>query len=342
MKSKILFISLASLLSANVLAIQVKVGAVSAPSRYLQANKSADDAVAQIKLAHADGVKILSFPETFIGGYPLWNYVEKTIDIAKGEKHKAEFIKGAIDLNGKEIQKIKRAAKKYNMGVIMTANLRGDKGNRNQVYNAIIFIDEHGKVLNVHRKTSASHTERQYWTAGDAVSIKNVLMHGLQVSAVQCWEARNPLTVSQLALNAPDVIFLPTQDFYQEEIGGSYQVEMRYIGRNAHAYVLSSSIMFDWKNLKKGHPELVKEWRTIMHDAPMLFPGGASIAGPDGKILKTTKPFESKILTTVVDTDKIQASMALHSITDSYRLKGDYTIYVGGKKLSGNGADSIY
>lgn len=333
----------AAFTSINVSALQVKVGAASLSSRYLEANKSADDAIATIKQAHADGVKILSFPEAFLGGYPLWNYVEKTINIADGQKHKAEFIQGAIDLKGKEIKKIQKAAKKYNMGVIMGANLRGTGSNKNQVFNAVIMIDEHGDILNVHKKTSASHTERQYWAAGDAASIKNVTMQGLQVTAVQCWEARNPLTVSQLALNGPDVVFLPTQDFYHEEVGGSYHVEMRYIGRNVHSYVFSSSIMFEWKDLEKKHPKLVEEWQQVMPPKlPKLFPGGASAVGPDGKIIETSKPFETKILTTIVDTDKIQGSTALHSITDSYRLEKDYTLYIDGKKLSGNGADSIY
>ena len=345
MKKTLLAVCLTSAMFASVdaSALQVKVGAVSLASHYLNANKSADDVVASIKKAHADGVKILSFPEAFLGGYPLWNYVEKTINVADGEKHKAEFIKGAIDLTGKELKKIKKAAKKYDMGVVIGANLRGTGATKNQVYNAVIMINEHGKILNVHKKTSASHTERQYWTAGDAASIKNVTMQGLEVTAVQCWEARNPLTVSQLALNAPDVVFLPTQDFYHEEIGGSYHVEMRYIGRNVHSYVFSSSIMFDWKELEKGFPKLAEEWKKVLPPGlPKLFPGGASAVGPKGNIIETTKPFESKIVTAIVDTDKIQGSTALHSITDSYKLEKDYTLYVDGQKLSGNGADSIY
>jgi len=55
-----------------------------------------------------------------------------------------------------------------------------------------------------------------------------------------------------------------------------------------------------------------------------------------------TKTYETRLVTTTVDTDKIKDSMAYHSITDNYRLKGDYTLYVEGKKLTGNGPDSIY
>lgn len=343
-KYKILtsLLAISSLYSIGADAMQVKVGAVSAPSRYLEADKSATDAIKWIKQAKADGIKILSFPEAFLGGYPLWNYVEKTIDISGGEKHKREFINGAIDIDGKEIQRIRAAAKKYNVGVVMGANLRGESGNRNTVYNAIIFIDEHGKIVNVHKKTSGSHTERQYWAYGEASTIKNVTIQGLQVSGVQCWEARSPLTVSQLALNAPDVVFLPTADYLNEEVGGYYSVEMRYIGRNAHTYVLASSMMFDWKNITKNHPALAKEWKTVLPNTPMLGVGGAGAVDPHGVVTDMTKPFETRIVSTIVDTDKIKGSLALHSLTDSYRLKGDYTLYVDGKKVTGNGADSVY
>lgn len=221
-------------------------------------------------------------------------------------------------------------------------NLRGTRGNRYQVYNAVIFVDEKGAVAGIHRKTSGSHTEREYWAFGDAASIKPVTMQGLQVMAVQCWEARNPLTVSQLALASPDVVFLPTADFFQPEVGGEYLVDMRYIGRNVHSYVLGSTIMFDWKELERTHPTLAAAWRKVMPGTPMLAPGGAAAVDASGNVMEVTKPFETRLLSAVVDTDKIKGSLALHSVTDHYRLKGDYTFYVDGKKVTGDGPDTIY
>ncbi|ELV8578960.1 hypothetical protein QNF13_004332 [Vibrio vulnificus] len=331
------------LLSMNAFADQVKVATLSAPSHYLNPGQSTNDLIGWMRKANSEGIKILSTPEAYIGGYPLWNYVEKTINIVDGEKHKAAFINGSIDLNGPEVKKIRSAAKKYNIGVILGANLRGEGGDRNTVYNAIIFIDENGEVVNVHRKTSGSHTERQYWSYGEASTIKNVTIQGLQVSAVQCWEARNPLTVSQLALNAPDVVFLPTGDYFNEELGGLYTVEMRYIGRNVHSYVLSSSIMFNWDSLGKSDEDLLNEWKKVMPPkAPAAGLGGGAAVDPHGVILDITKPFETRLVTTVVDTDKVKGSLALHSITDSYRLKGDYSLYVDGKKITGNGVERIY
>jgi predicted amidohydrolase len=321
---------------------QVKVGAIAGPSRYLQPMESARDLVKWIEKADADGVRILGTPEAYIGGYPLWNYVEQTIDIADGEKHKAEFIDAAIALDGKELALIRDAARKHDVAVIVGANLRGTEGNRYQVYNAVIFISEKGEIAGVHRKTSGSHTEREYWAFGDAASIKPVPLQGIEVMAVQCWEARNPLTVSQIALAAPDLLFLPTADYFQPEAGGEYLVEMRYIGRNAHSYVMGSTIMFDWKELERTHPDLAAAWRKKLPDAPMLAPGGAAAVDPSGKVIEVTKPFETRLLTATVDTDKVEGSMALHSVTDHYRLKGDYTLYVDGKKITGNGPDSIY
>lgn len=321
---------------------EVKVAAIAGPSRYLEPMESARDLVKWIEQADAAGVRILGTPEAFIGGYPLWNYVEQTIAIADGEKHKAEFIDGAISLDGPELTLIREAARKHNVAVVVGANLRGTEGNRYQVYNAVIFIDEMGQVLGVHRKTSGSHTEREYWAFGDAASIRPVTLQGLQVMAVQCWEARNPLTVAQIALAAPDVVFLPTADYFQPEIGGEYLVEMRYIGRNAHSYVLSSTIMFDWKELEHTHPDLAAAWHKALPGAPMLAPGGAASVDPSGKVLDVTKPFETRLLIATVDTDRIKGSMALHSVTDHYRLKGDYTLYVEGKKVTGDGPDTIF
>jgi len=321
----------------------VKVAAVAAPSVYLDTKQSTDDVVNWIKKADKENIRIISFPEGFIGGYPLWNYVEQTIKVALGEKNKADFFsKGAVDIDGPEIARIAAAAKKHDVGVVLGVNLRGEGSNRHNVFNATVFIDENGKIMNVHRKTAASHTERQYWTYGDADSIKNVTIQGIEVTAVMCWEARNPFTVTQLALAAPDVIFLPSGDFYHKEANGLYLVEMRYIGRNTHAYVASSTMMFDWKVLEDNHPELTKLWKAAIPPTPMLGLGGGAAVDPHGNVMDITKPFESRFVSIDVDTDKIRASMQLHSITDSYRLKGDYTLYVNGKKASGNGPAKIY
>lgn len=328
--------------AAPAAALQVKVGAIAGPSRYLRPMESARDLVRWIEQADRAGVRILATPEAFIGGYPLWHYVEQTIAIADGEKHKAEFIDGAVDLDGPELKLVRDAARAHKVAVVVGVNLRGTGGDRYQVFNAVVFVDENGAVAGVHRKTSGSHTEREYWAFGDAASITPVTLQGLQVMAVQCWEARNPLTVAQIALAAPDVLFLPTADFFQPEVKGEYLVEMRYIGRNAHTYVLGSTIMFDWKDLESTHPALAAAWRKALPPTPALAPGGAAAVGPAGEVIEVTKPFETRLLSTVVDTDGIKGSLALHSVTDHYRLKGDYTLYVDGRKVTGNGPASVY
>lgn len=333
---------LCGLADAPADARQVKVGAIAGPSRYLQPMQSARDLVRWIEQADRDGIRILATPEAYLGGYPLWNYVEQTIAIKDGEAHKAAFVDGAIDADGPELKLVRDAARAHDVAVVVGANLRGTGGNRYQVFNAVIFIDEKGAVVGTHRKTSGSHTERQYWAYGDAASIRPVTLQGLQVMAVQCWEARNPLTVAQIALAAPDVLFLPTADFFQPELGGEYLVDMRYIGRNAHTYVLGSTIMFDWKELERGQPELAAAWRKVLPDAPMLAPGGAAAVDASGAVIEVTKPFETRLLAATVDTDRIKGSLALHSVTDHYRLKGDYTLYVDGAKVTGNGPDTVY
>lgn len=335
------FLVLAFIQCLPVQAKQVMVGSFTGPNRYLQPMQSAKDLVEWIAAADRQGVRILSTPEAYIGGYPLWNVVQQSMD-TDNEKRRTAFINGAIDMDGPELHLIRNAAKAHNVAVVVGANLRGEGANRYQVYNAVIFVSEKGEIVGVHRKTAPSHTERQYWAFGEAASIKPITLQGIRVMAVQCWEARNPLTVSQIALEAPDVVFLPTADNIQPE-EGNYLIDMRYIGRNAHSYVLSSTVTFDWVELEKSDKELAVAWRRILPNAPMLSPGGGAAAvDPTGKVLEATKSFERELVAVIVDTDKIKESMTFHSVTDNYRLKGDYTLYIDGKKLTGNGPDSIY
>ena len=248
--------------------------------------------------------------------------------------------------DGKEVKKIEKAAKKNKVAVVLGANIRGKNGNRYNVYNAILFINKHGKLVNVHYKTIASHTEKQFWASGNAGSIRSVKLQGLKVTGVSCWEARNPLTVAQIAFQAPDLVFLPTQDWVNKNNNGPYMIDSQYIARNSHSYVLASSVMFNWKNIKKYHPKLYKYWKSknvsLMVTKKSLFPGGGIALSPYGDKIEEIQPSTIGMLQIEVDTNEIKRSLALHSITDSYRLEKDYTFYVDGKKITGIGPRRIY
>jgi len=95
--------------------------------------QSARDLVEWIAIADRQGVRILATPEAYIGGYPLWNYVGKTLDIADNEKRRTAFRNGAIDLDGPELRLIRDAANMHNVAVVVGANLRGEGANRYQV-----------------------------------------------------------------------------------------------------------------------------------------------------------------------------------------------------------------
>ncbi len=84
------------------------------------------------------------------------------------------------------------AAREHNVVVSLGFNERARAGS-GSVFNSILLIGSDGSTLNLHRKLTPTHTERNVWAQGDASGLQVVPTEIGTIGGLVCWEHWHPL-----------------------------------------------------------------------------------------------------------------------------------------------------
>lgn len=167
---------------------QFKAATVQTAPVFLNVEKTIDKAINFIKEAHENGAKLIAFPEVFIAGYPYWNWVMTPV---QGSKWYEELYKNSVAVNDASMQKLYKAAKDFDMNIVIGINERGDSFG--EIYNTNLIIDNNGNVIGKHRKLVPTWAEKLTWTSGDGSSLKVYNTSVGPVGTLACGENTNTL-----------------------------------------------------------------------------------------------------------------------------------------------------
>lgn len=139
-------------------------------------------------IAHAamEGVQIIVFPETFVPYYPYFSFVQPPVLMGKSHM---QLYEEAVTVPGAVVDAISRAARSYQMVVVLGINER-DGGS---IYNAQLIFDADGSLRLKRRKITPTYHERMVWGQGDGSGLTTVHTAVGRVGALACWEHYNPL-----------------------------------------------------------------------------------------------------------------------------------------------------
>lgn len=126
---------------------------------------------------------LVVFPELFLSGYTTSGLGEL-----------------AIDLDGRWLGGIARAARENDVAVIFGAPERVDGG----VANSAIHVDRGGDVAGSYRKTHLFGDERAAFVAGDELLIVDI--HGLKAGLLICFDVEFPEVARSLAMAGADLL----------------------------------------------------------------------------------------------------------------------------------------
>ncbi|RXG41779.1 hypothetical protein VDGE_30531 [Verticillium dahliae] len=166
-----------------------RVAACHVAPAFLSARETTAKAIALIKQAASRGANLVVFPETFIAAFPIWSALR-----APTENH--DFFKRmaleSVYVDGDEIKSVQAAAKAS--GVIVSIGF-SEKARHSSatLFNSNILIDEHGNVLNHHRKLVATFFEKLTWAPGDGHGLHVAETQYGKIGALICGENTNPL-----------------------------------------------------------------------------------------------------------------------------------------------------
>lgn len=156
----------------------------------MNAEKTTEKALRLIDEASAAGAHLVTFPESFIPGFPVWAGTGAPVD-SSGQF--ATFVEASIYADGPEIAQIqsKAAEKKVVVSIGFSERSRNSIG---CLWNSNIVIGEDGKVLVHHRKLCPTYWEKLVWSNGDGYGLRvcDTARAG-RVGALICGENSNPL-----------------------------------------------------------------------------------------------------------------------------------------------------
>lgn len=139
-----------------------------------------------IAQAAKEGAELIVFPETFVPYYPYFSFVQPPV--LMGKEH-MRLYEEAVEVPGAAIDAVSRAARSYQMVVVLGVNER-DSGS---LYNTQLLFDADGTLELKRRKITPTYHERMVWGQGDGAGLKVVDTAVGKVGALACWEHYNPL-----------------------------------------------------------------------------------------------------------------------------------------------------
>lgn len=165
-----------------------KAATVQTSPVFLNVEKTIDKAISFIKEAGENGAKLIAFPEVFIAGYPYWNWIMTPV---QGSKWYEELYKNSVSADDAVMQKLYKAAKEYDVHIVIGINERGQS--YGEIYNTNLIIDNKGKLIGKHRKLVPTWAEKLTWTSGDGSSLKVYDTEVGPVGTLACGENTNTL-----------------------------------------------------------------------------------------------------------------------------------------------------
>lgn len=165
----------------------VRAAAVQAEPKWLDLEAGVTHLVELIGEAAGNGAQLVSFPETFIPGYPWWIWLDSP---AWGMQFVARYAENSMTRDGAEMQRIAAAAAQHRIHVVFGFSERAG----GSLYMSQAFIDDAGVVIAVRRKLKPTSVERAVFGEGDGSDIQ---VHDTvlgKIGALNCWEHFQPLT----------------------------------------------------------------------------------------------------------------------------------------------------
>ena len=250
-------------------------------------------ALALMAQAAQRGVKVLVFPEAFIGGYPKGAdfHIYLGARTPEGRADYKRYFDAAVSVDGPEIAAMAQAAAQWGMHVCVGI-IERDGGT---LYCTAVYLGPDGRVLGKHRKLMPTALERLVWGFGDGSTLQAVDTPYGKLGAVICWENYMPALRMAMYQQRVAIYCAPTADDRDSWIS-----TMQHIALEGRCFVLSAC-----QHLRRK--DFPADVHNRLPEAPegVLMRGGSVIIDPLGRVLAGPLYAEDGILTAELDLDVI-------------------------------------
>ncbi len=258
-----------------------RVAVVQHPPVLLHRDKTIKRGVELLDEAAAGGARLVSFPETWLPGYPEWLWrLRPGDDFELTAKIHGRLLENAVDLKAGHLKPIQAAARRHKLTVSIGIHERDSEFSRGTLYNTVVLIGPDGEVLNRHRKLMPTNPERMVWGTGDASGLRVSDTPMGRVGGLICWENYMPLARFAIFAQGCEIYVAPTWDE-----GSTWISTMRHIAAEGRCWVLGNGTAMRGKDIPKDFPKRaqlfpdLEEWYNP-GDSVIVSPSGRIVAGP--------------------------------------------------------------
>ena len=282
-----------------------RVAVVQHPPVALNRQKTLARGVELLDEAAAGGAKLVSFPETWVPGYPEWVWRLRPGDDygLSGDIHK-RLLESSVDLKAGQLKPIQAAAWRLKLTVSIGIHERDGEFSRGTLYNTAVLIGPDGEVLNRHRKLVPTNPERMVWGEGDGTGLRVSDTPSGRVGGLICWENYMPLARFAIFAQGCEIYIAPTWDE-----GDTWLSTMRHIAAEGRCWVLGNGSSMRGKDMPRDFPERSR----LFPDLEAWFnPGDSVIVDPRGVVV--AGPLHEKHGILYADCDPARASAAKRTL----------------------------
>ena len=282
-----------------------------------------------IARAAAEGVDLLAFGETHLGGYPFWlsGTGGARFDDPDQKRAYAYYLDAAVELEGPQLRLIAEVVAEYRVFTYLGIAERRTSTARGSVYATLVAIDPERGIVSAHRKVQPTYEERLAWAAGDGNGLRVHAVTGregetVRVGGLNCWE--NWLPQARLAMYAGG------EDIHVSAWPGAVRLTQditRFIAREGRVYSLAAGTMISSTDIPHDFPLLDQMEAGDWTD------GGSAIAGPDGRWLAEPSTKEGLVVAEV-DVARVREERQNFDPTGHYGRPDLFQLRVDRRRLS--------
>jgi len=290
----------------------------------------AERVVEWIAKAGAEGVDLLAFGETHLGGYPFWPPMTDGArwNAPDQKQAYAYYLDAAVELDGPQLRLITEAAAEHRVFTYLGIAERRAATARGSVYATLVAIDpEHG-LVSAHRKVMPTYDERRVWSQGDGNGLRVHTFIGREgetarVGGLNCWE--NWLPQARLAMYAGG------EDIHVSAWPGAVRNTTditRFIALEGRVFSVAAGTLISRGDVADDFP-LAKEL-----PAGDWLDGGSAIAGPDGAWIEEPVADDERLVIAEIDIAKVREERQNFDPTGHYARPDIFGLSVDRRRLS--------
>ncbi len=293
----------------------VKVAAVQAASVFLDREGSTAKACRLIREAGGNGARVIGFPEGFIPAHPVW-YHHHSATGAVSNRLAAELFKNSVEIPGREIEALSRAARDANAYVVIGV-CEKIPNTIGTMFNTQVYIGPQGVLIGKHQKITPTVGERLVHMGGFGDTFGAFQTEFGPMSGLICGENSNPLAIFALAAEGTRIHVMSWPNHFPtsgDPLRNRVAINSQAFAQMSKAFVISACGTVDERMIGLLQPGIEAEQFLRNPDCS----GGSLIVAPDSRIIAGPMGTEEDILYAECDLDLGIAMKLRHDFAGHY------------------------